>query len=273
MFRLIAMCLTGLLASSDAFAQSTPYTWQGPYPYGMDQAEIDGIIDHFQAIYSPTGPAPTTADRRFVKFQLSTGFACWKYDSLCDNFGPARAGQFLGDYVALLRRLPTKAEYEDAYGALITYYTNLASTSQDYSTSVADHDMYVGAYQYFYGFGNNTMYPMPVSLNSGGVSVHVGRARYIVGGHSWANAVAVPKDGATATVNATFRQQSLDLSQTAIWDSPIMKSKSATNKAVVTGPFRTWVVSGLTPSLQFSIVATGSAHLASGSDSLTGNLN
>lgn len=267
--------VAGAFSTVAAAQDPDHYDWDGPYPFGLTESEIDTIIDHFYPMFH-TGPASslTVAERRFVKWQLTgPDFQCWKYDSLCEGFGPGRAGQFLGDYVALLRRLPTATDYEESHAALLSYYEDLATSSDEYFMSTSENALYVGAYQHFFGYGTSLMFALPDRAHDGGgVAASVGRARYIIAGHSWAKAVAVPKNGTNVTVLGTFRHQVPTLAGPQ-WTANTVRTKTKSNKAVVTGTARSWIVNGFTPSLEFFVSSDASSAFDSDFASTTGFFN
>lgn len=265
MIRLFAMTLLSSVCSS-AFAQaSDPYAWQGPYPFGLTESEIDGIVDHMYVLQFPAGnPATgvTAGERQYVKFQLTgPGFECWKYSTLCEWVGKAKAGQFLGDYVSLLRRLPTQEEYDFYTQELLTYYENVGqATSGTYVLNPSEVALWTGSIQHFFGIetsasAERSQTTTPDSANDGTVSLTQGRARYVIGGHNWARGEAVPKDGATVRVQATFQNTNGDGSVRI----EVQRDRSGPNKVVVTGPY----ADGYWPQPPWhfkTVLATATAH-------------
>jgi hypothetical protein len=232
-----------LTLGSVAHAQSGPYDWTGPYPFGLTETEIDGVIDHFYLIENPLGnPAlgVTLEERQFVKFQL-TGptFECWKYVGLCEAYGETKAGQFLAEFITLIRKLPAKAVFDDKMDDLLAEYEDPAVVPGGYSLDAAEQALRDDIITYYpnitwsdYLF-NGVVAPDNNSP-SGSVELRQGRARYVFGGHNWAKAVAVPINGSSVSISADFRNLEPD---DFTVNRAASKNRTKVNRALVTGPY------------------------------------
>ncbi len=179
--------------------------------------------------------------RQYIKFQLTgTELECWKYATLCEWVGKAKAGQFLGDYISLSRRKPTASEYEYYTGELVEYYDSIGQASAGNAADILDNTeaaLRVGSIQHFFEWtplwsDERQEETVPDPEEDGTVTLTLGRARYLLGGHNWARGNAVPADGEDVQACARFENQN-GAGTLLNWDED---DRVRPNKVTVTGP-------------------------------------
>jgi len=188
-----------------AFAQSASCSNSGPYPFGLTEPEIEAVTLNLLQHEEPNLTQVPADVLAYMKWQFSGGsMQCWKYPGLCELYGQQKAGQFLAEYITMIRKLPNAADYAVMTDSLLDEYDDYAETATPYALPAGASGYYA---QCMGIYAPGVSYPLPVEEDpdpTDGVELALGRARYFIGGHNWARGTASPQNGEMVCMDATF---------------------------------------------------------------------
>lgn len=193
---------------------------------------------------------------------LTGPFECWTFDGLCDAYGETLDSQFMAYYVGIVRNLPSKSSYESQLDTMLDYVAEHATDYPEYVQTPQEHLRLWNFFESVVPGGGAFVTPVEHGSSGGGagVTANAGRARYLVAGHSWANARSFNDGGScrtTVSLDATFEIQ--NALGDALKTVPKSKQKGNTCKVVVTGLGRFFLESAVEPPLPLITNATGAA--------------
>jgi len=191
-----------------AFAQSASCSNSGPYPFGLTEPEIEAVTLNLLQHEEPNLTQVPADVLAYMKWQFSGGsMQCWKYPGLCELYGQQKAGQFLAEYITMIRKLPNAADYAVMTDSLLDEYDDYAETATPYALPAGASGYYA---QCMGIYAPGQVWDPAVTEDpdsTDGVTLHLGRARYFIGGHNWARGTAVPQNGEDVCMDAVFYTQ------------------------------------------------------------------